>query len=63
MGADSAGGGGPGRGEKSTDSAKAKIKAATHGAEGLSLSSATIVQGVLSRGLFTARGLFTTIAS
>lgn len=43
MGAHSAGGGAPGRGETRTDSAKAKIKAATLMIAGLSLITVAIV--------------------
>ncbi len=46
MGASSAGGGASGRGEETTDSAKAKIKAVTHMAAGLSLISGAIVHAV-----------------
>src|SRR6266446_10196984 len=43
MGASSSGGGASGRGEERTDSAKAKINAATHMVAGLSLITAAIV--------------------
>ena len=43
MGASSAGGGASGRGDERTDSAKAKIKAATQMVAGLSLITAVIV--------------------
>jgi hypothetical protein len=43
VGASSAGGGASGRGEERTDSAKAKIKAATHRAGGLSLITAAVI--------------------
>lgn len=45
MGASGAGGGTPGRGEASTDSADAKIKGAKHVVAGVSFNTAAIVHG------------------